>query len=80
VNKQITTALLTGGGVSSRSASLKTRQTAINKDKSMIALQTAKIQERYLAKFNAMDSLLAKLNNTSSYLTEQFKALNKSSN
>lgn len=79
VNKQITTALLTGGSVSSRSASLTTRQTAIDKDKDQITLRTAKIKERYLAKFNAMDSLLAQLQNTSTFLTQQLDALNRAS-
>lgn len=79
INGKITASLLTGGGVSARSASLTTRQTALNNEKSMIDLRTAKVKERYLAKFNAMDSLLAKLQNTSTFLTQQMDALNRAS-
>lgn len=80
INGQITTALLTGGGVSTRSTSLTAQQTAIDKEKEAIELRTAKVKERYLAKFNAMDTLLAQLQNTSTYLTQQMDALNRASN
>ncbi len=76
---KITSALLTGGSVATRSASLTVRQTAITNEKSLIDLRTAKVKERYLAKFNAMDSLLAKMQNTATFLTQQMDALNRAS-
>lgn len=79
INKQITTTLLSGGGVSTRSASLTAKQTAIDKEKEVIEMRTEKIKERYLAKFNAMDTLLAQLQNTSTFLTQQLDALNRAS-
>ncbi|HEV2538909.1 MAG TPA: flagellar filament capping protein FliD [Frateuria sp.] len=51
---------------------LANQQTAL--DASMAALTA-----RYQAQFNALDAMLAKLNSTSSYLTQQFDALNGSS-
>ncbi|MGD9842498.1 MAG: flagellar filament capping protein FliD [Steroidobacteraceae bacterium] len=80
INKNITTALLTGGAVATRKATLTTRQTAIDSEKSLIELRTAKVKERYLLKFNAMDSLLAQLQSTSTYLSQQLDALNRASN
>jgi len=77
MNKQITTALLTGGAVAARSGSLTTQQTAINNEKSMIATRTATIKARYLTKFNAMDSFLAKMQSTGTFLTQQLDALNR---
>ncbi|MEX8985710.1 hypothetical protein AB8G41_25185, partial [Salmonella enterica] len=33
---------------------------------------------RYKAQFTQLDTMMSKLNNTSSYLTQQFTAMNKS--
>jgi flagellar hook-associated protein 2 len=79
VNSQITNSLLTGGGVAARNSSLSVRQTAINNEKALIEVRTAKVKERYLAKFNVMDTLLAKMQNTSTYLNQQLDALNRAS-
>jgi flagellar hook-associated protein 2 len=79
MNGKITTALLSGGSVAARSASLTTKQTAITNEKSLLDLRTATVKARYLAKFNAMDSLLAKMQNTSTFLTQQMDALNRAS-
>jgi flagellar hook-associated protein 2 len=79
MNSKITTALLSGGSVGARSASLATKQKSITTEKSLIDLRAAKVKERYLTKFNAMDSLLAKMQNTSTYLTQQMDALNRAS-
>lgn len=77
MNSKITTALLTGGNVASRNASLTAQQTAIDKEKAQLELRTATIKARYLAKFNAMDSLLSRMQKTSAYLTQQTDALNR---
>jgi flagellar hook-associated protein 2 len=79
MNKTITTTLLIGGSVNTRSASLTAKQTAITNEKALIDLRTAKVKERYLAKFNAMDALLAKMQNTATFLTQQMDALNRAS-
>jgi flagellar hook-associated protein 2 len=79
LNSQLTSALLTGGSVATRSSSLTTQQNQINDEKSQIDLRTAAVKARYLAKFNAMDALLAQMQNTSTYLTQQTDALNRAS-
>jgi flagellar hook-associated protein 2 len=79
MNSTITTTLLSGGSVGTRSASLTAKQKAITSDKAAIDLRAAKVKERYLAKFNAMDALLAKMQNTASFLTQQMDALNRAS-
>jgi flagellar hook-associated protein 2 len=79
MNSTITTTLLIGGSVNTRSANLTAKQTAITNEKSLIDLRAAKVKERYLAKFNAMDALLAKMQNTATFLTQQMDALNRAS-
>jgi flagellar hook-associated protein 2 len=37
----------------------------------------AVIQQRYLAQFNALDAALTQMQSTSSYLTQQLAAMNK---
>jgi flagellar hook-associated protein 2 len=70
--------LSSAGGIDARNTGLTKRQTSINQENGLLQVRSAKVQERYLAKFNAMDTLLSKLQNTSTYLTQQFEALNKS--
>jgi flagellar hook-associated protein 2 len=70
--------LASGNGIDTRSTSLSEQQTQIDDENTAIQLRTQQVQQRYLAKFNAMDSLLATLQSTSTYLTQQFNALNKS--
>ncbi len=79
INSKITTALLSGGNVASRTTSLATQQKEIDDEKAQVTLRTATVKARYLAKFNAMDSFLSKMQNTSAYLTQQTNAQNQSS-
>lgn len=65
------------GSVSSRSASLDVRQNLLDDQKEFIEMRTAKVRERYLMKFNAMDTLLAQLQSTGDYLSQQFDALTR---
>lgn len=77
LNTLMDDALSSKGALAARDATLDSQQESIDDQQTLIDLRTAKVQERYLAKFNAMDTLLAQLNNTADYLTEQFDALNK---
>ena len=38
------------------------------------------IQSRYQTQFNALDSMLTKMQSTASYLTQQLAAMNKTTN
>lgn len=79
VNSLIDSTLASDGSIQTRSNSLDKRQDSIDAEQEEIELRTAVIEQRYLDKYNAMDSLLAELDNLSSYLTQQFDALNKDS-
>ncbi|MGC3979883.1 MAG: flagellar filament capping protein FliD [Steroidobacteraceae bacterium] len=79
VSSMLDDALSSSGSIAARDTTLDNRQEAIDKQQDLIDLRTAKVQQRYLTKFNSMDTLLAKLQNTASYLTQQFDALNKDS-
>lgn len=64
---------------------ISTRTTNLNGQLSDLANQTtaldnrmAALTARYQAQFTALDAMLTKLNSTSSYLTQQFDALNNS--
>lgn len=79
VNSLIDTTLASDGSIEVRSNSLDKQQDSIDAEKEEIELRAAVIEQRYLDKYNAMDSLLAELENLSSYLEQQFDALNKDS-
>jgi flagellar hook-associated protein 2 len=75
----LSSALASGSSIDARSTSLTDQQKSITNEQDSITARTAVIQQRYLTQFNAMDTLLSKLQSTSTYLTQQFNALNKSS-
>lgn len=70
-------ALSSDGQIAARDTSLDSQQERIDEQTELNSLREEKVRERYLAKFNAMDSLLAQLQNTSDYLTQTFDALTK---
>ncbi len=72
-------ALASDGSIAIRDASLDREQSSIDEEQDQIDARTEQVRQRYLAKFNAMDSLVAELQNTADYLTQQFDALNKDS-
>jgi flagellar hook-associated protein 2 len=80
LNSMLNTALSSAGIIQTRGNNLTTQQTSIDNENAAIAARTAVIQQRYMTQFNAMDTLLAQMQNTSSFLTQQFNALNKVNN
>lgn len=80
LNSMLGTVLSTTGIIETRSNSLTAQQTNIDNENAAIAARTAVIQQRYMTQFNAMDTLLAQMQNTSTFLTQQFNALNKVNN
>ncbi|MBI2382927.1 MAG: flagellar filament capping protein FliD [Gammaproteobacteria bacterium] len=65
----------TGGAVEASTSSLETTLKDINKQRAALDLRTAALEERLRAQFTAMDSLVSKLKNTSSFLTAQLAKL-----
>ena len=74
---QVETRLASGSDLDSRNTSLKGDLDQIGRDKEALALRMAQIEARYRKQFTALDSLLAQLQSTSSYLTQQLANLPK---
>lgn len=80
LGSMLNTTLSSSGIIQTRSDNLVTQQTNIDNENASIAARTALIQQRYMTQFNAMDTFLAQMQNTASFLTQQFNALNKVNN
>ena len=65
----------TTGIFDSRISSLTTQLTAITDDRADLARRMQSLEDRYFAQLNAMDSLLAEIETTGDFLTQQFEAM-----
>lgn len=66
------------GEFATRDARITAERKRIGQDREALDARMQIIQERYLKQFTAMDSMLAQLQTTSSYLTQQLSALSGS--
>jgi len=71
LNSKVDDLLASGGAIAARNTDLNTAQTQINDDTQKLNDQMGVVQQRYLAQFTALDSLMAQLQSTSNYLTQQ---------
>jgi flagellar hook-associated protein 2 len=62
------------GSMSTRTAALQSTQKTIATDQATLDARMASVEARYRKQFNAMDTLLAQMQSTSSYLTQQLTA------
>jgi len=77
--KTITTGLLASdGSVTTRTSGLADELTKNQKDQDSLNIRLASIEKRMRAQYTALDATMAKLNSTSTYLTNQIAAYNKS--
>ena len=67
----LTPRLATDAELDARTKSLNTKSLAIQKQQEQLEARMVKIEARYRAQFNSLDSLLSKLQGTSSYLSSQ---------
>ena len=65
----------TTGIFDSRISSLNTQLTDITDDRADLARRMQSLEDRYFAQLNAMDSLLAEIETTGNFLTQQFEAM-----
>ncbi|GJM04251.1 MAG: flagellar hook-associated protein 2 [marine bacterium B5-7] len=65
----------TDGLLDSKTNGLNSTIENINEDLEALELSLIAFEERLLAQFSAMDALVAQLNSTSSFLTQQFEAI-----
>jgi len=80
LSKFVDQQLASGSSIDARNQSLTSRQKLITKDQAAITARQAQITTRYTAQFTAMDKALAQMQQTSSYLTQQFNTLAKITN
>jgi len=77
LSKYVDDQLSTTGNIASRNKTLTQQQKDITDQQAQIAARTAQVQARLTAQFTAMDTVLAQMQQTSSYLTQQFATLSK---
>ena len=70
----LTAKLSTTGELASRDAGVTARRKDIASQKAALDMRMEVIQARYMRQFNALDSMLTKLQSTSSYLSQQLAA------
>lgn len=68
------------GLLDTKTEGLTSTVTGINEDLVALQLSLTALEERLRAQFNAMDALVAQLNSTSSFLTQQFDAIRNINN
>jgi flagellar hook-associated protein 2 len=71
LNAQIDSMLASDGAIATRNTNLADAQQRITDDTQKLDDQMTQVQQRYMAQFTALDSLLAQLQATSNYLTQQ---------
>ena len=77
LDKDISNALSSAGAVGTRIGQLNTDLRNLQRKNSDLDTQMAALQTSYTAQFTALDRLLAQLQTTSSFLTQQFALLQK---
>ncbi|MDH5301466.1 MAG: flagellar filament capping protein FliD [Gammaproteobacteria bacterium] len=75
LNKFLDDALLTNGTLNAKTKSYRSQIDDINEDRKTLSTRLESMQASLLKKFGAMDSLVAQLNGTSTYLSGQFQQL-----
>ncbi len=75
LNSWTTSILASDGALTSRSDSLSKTITDIGNQKSALQARLVSVQKRYQTQYSALDAMLTSMNQTSTYLTQQFAAL-----
>ena len=66
-----------GGALSSRTDGLNSRKLRLDDQEDRLNLRLEQVEKRYRAQFSALDSMLASMQQTSSYLSQQLAALSR---
>jgi flagellar hook-associated protein 2 len=80
LNTPLTNWVGTSGVLATRSDSINQQLSDLGNQQITLNSRMASLTARYQAQFTALDTLMSKLNSTSSYLTQQFNALNNNNN
>ena len=76
LNNVMTSLLSDTGILSARSEGINTAITRLDKQAESITLRLTAIEKRYRAQFTRLDTLMASMSTTSSFLTQQIAAIN----
>lgn len=68
------------GSIATRTSGLNQTLTYISKQRAALEVRMTDIETRYTKQYNALDSLIANMKSTSTYLTQQLSSLTSSSN
>ncbi|MFT3907078.1 MAG: flagellar filament capping protein FliD [Steroidobacteraceae bacterium] len=79
LDKQLTDLMATGGSIDARNTNLIDSQTAITTQTKELDARMDQVEARLTAQFTAMDTLMAQLNTTASYLDKAFATKSSSS-
>lgn len=71
----LTSALGTGGAIAARDTSLQADQKVLAQQTTDLQKRLDVVQQRYMAQFTALDTALAKMKQTSTYLTQQLTSI-----
>ena len=66
------------GEVATRNARIDTQRRRLDQEREALDARMVTVQQRYLKQFTAMDGLLAQMQSTSTYLSQQLESLAKS--
>lgn len=80
LNTPLSTWVGDSGLLAGRTTSLSQQLTDLSNQQTSLNSRMDDLTARYQAQFTALDTLMSKLNSTSSYLTQQFAALNNTNN
>ncbi len=80
LNTPLSTWVGDSGLLAGRTTSLSQQLTDLSNQQTLLNSRMDDLTARYQAQFTALDTLMSKLNSTSSYLTQQFNALNNTNN
>lgn len=80
MNERLTALIAENGLLATRSNGITASIKSLNKQREMLNLRLTQIETRYRKQFNAMDSLVSSMQQTSSYLTQQLAAMTSSMN
>jgi flagellar hook-associated protein 2 len=73
----ITPRLATGAELDVRNARLNQKSVELQKQQAALEARMVQVERRYRTQFTALDSLLSKLQNTSTFLTQQLDSISK---
>lgn len=79
LDQSLTTMLGTAGGIANRTGGIDRSIDDIEHQREVVSRRLAETEKRYRAQFNALDQLVASMQQTSSYLTQQLASISKSS-